>query len=644
MGALSRVGVILAGALAACSTDPTLQVIVQHPTGITIARTDITVYESSSLSCLAIEYGDVSDAALAGAQVASETVLPNAAPVGNLDGISRTDAKLIVARGYGSDGSLVTAGCAEKDTVSGADSVTIATEVAAQVSVSAVDVSRTTNLFGINVAATDATGKSLEGRPVWWRVWGPAGTVPVNATNLTTMIDGVVADAEWQPAQPTCTTNGLATVTPVPPSTVGGFAFQPRVKWATTTVPLISAFTTPELAGTGFASAGSIPPTAPAISRPCAIGRDATGSVVVCLVAALSGTTVTGVAASIYDVKVATSGAPSITLRGVAATWAAPPFPVSIASFPNGSNIDVLTIDAAGGVKAVLGTTTGSSCSGAGCSSLVLDDAVLAPACASDPARWVIHDSAAVLTQNQIKLLPASGGTLGTFQVGATTSVAINAAGCTLEVEPSTGTSSLVQAIALNVVKNANVSRIYLHCAANETCETVDAPLSGTVIGFTSGSGSQMVITDVDATGVLVKKEIVFHGAAVDELIEVSRVPAAAIPTRISVGQFDNDHLADLIWTGGKANDTIELAYARSINGQPLEALSAALRSNTSPAVVDDMLVGDLNGDGFDDIVIEHHEAVLVGTSTGFTYRFTVLPAGVPSGTGTPDNDATCAP
>ena len=51
--------------LAACSTDPTLAVTVAHPVGLSVATTNVTVYESATLHCEDIEFARLDEAHMA---------------------------------------------------------------------------------------------------------------------------------------------------------------------------------------------------------------------------------------------------------------------------------------------------------------------------------------------------------------------------------------------------------------------------------------------------------------------------------------------------------------------------------------------------------------------------------------------------
>src|SRR2546430_5198727 len=93
------VALAVAFVAAACASDPTLHVTVTNPQGLPIVSTTITVYESDSLRCEDVEFSRLTDAELGAAAVTAETIDATGNTTGALSGISRTDHKVIVARG-----------------------------------------------------------------------------------------------------------------------------------------------------------------------------------------------------------------------------------------------------------------------------------------------------------------------------------------------------------------------------------------------------------------------------------------------------------------------------------------------------------------------------------------------------------------
>jgi len=214
--------------LASCTPDASLRVNVQHDPDYKslVDRTEVSIYVSPDITCDSIELGDVTDDQLLGARVAF------AAEGAPLEGIPRVDPKLVVARGYTTEGLLVTAGCATYGEVSGDQTVTVSTVAAATVAVNLAN----DKMAGLIITTTDARNDSIDGRQVLWRVYAPAGTTP--AGTVKTVSDGV-----WEPTHPTCTTDGDATIHPALPTLPSGYALKLRVSWATKPPPLLSAFT-----------------------------------------------------------------------------------------------------------------------------------------------------------------------------------------------------------------------------------------------------------------------------------------------------------------------------------------------------------------------------------------------------------------
>src|SRR6476646_9987 len=106
--------------LAACTDDPTLHVAVTNPTGLPIATTTVTDYESPTLHCEDVEFARLTQDQLAAVAIATETIAADGKTTGALTGISRADRKVIVARALDATGSLLAAGCAEQGVVDGA--------------------------------------------------------------------------------------------------------------------------------------------------------------------------------------------------------------------------------------------------------------------------------------------------------------------------------------------------------------------------------------------------------------------------------------------------------------------------------------------------------------------------------------------
>jgi hypothetical protein len=155
----------------------------------------------------------------------------------------------------------------------------------------------------------------------------------------------------------------------------------------------------------------------------------------------------------------------------------------------------------------------------------------------------------------------------------------------------------------------------------------LDTPLTrGAGVGFTAGTEPRIVLTTVDATGVVLVSDVF---SSTDNTIERARMSAASIPDHIVVGQVDTDTDSDLFWdiTTRAGATNFEIAYGRKVGANNLEALSA-----TENADVSDLEIGDLTGDGLDDLVIV--------TASGVS----IIPMGVPIPAPAPNTDATCMP
>ncbi len=569
-------------ALAACSSDPVLHVTVTHPTGVAIASTTVSVYESKQFACQDIEYGDVDDVSLQAALVASETIGAQGT-TGALTGLSRTDPKLVVARGFDASGGLLAAGCAEQGVVSGDAQLAITTELAAVVSYAIADPTGMTDLYGIATTVTDPSGKALDGRQVWWRVYGPAGTAAqTSPTMLTGLSDGI-----WEPAQPSCTTKGLATIHPVPPDQIGGYAIELRVAWAVDPPQYFSSFTRIDPSLTTLA----VPTNS---TRFCARHVTSGGPRLTCL------DNPTGSQPIAYDFTVSqANGTATLSAKAMTGSQNVP-----------ADALDVFGIDnASGGHDVYAATTHCAVASAAGvqpmdinpyCPLQAADDIMLVPACGSEPARLLFHIPMA--GTDVVRAVDPTGGAPSDLGIPLKGNVSFNAAGCVSELDPVTGQMMQRQVIVLdNSVAGVTVGTHALYACAT-TCADINLPLAGAGVGFTTGTEQRMVAAAIDATGVVLSQLVLLRdpSGAADRLVERTRQPAASVPISIAVGNFDGDGVQDLVWdVGGRRGTAFEVAYARMVNGQPLSALSGAFT-----AQIASLEVGDVTGDGKDDLVV----------------------------------------
>ena len=587
--------------LAACSSDPTLAVTVVHPVGLSVATSSVSVYESSTLHCEDIEFARLDPAGLE-AVLTSEADLDATGSSGTLTGISRIGNKVIVARGFDTNQMLVSAGCAEKGEVRGDDSVTVTTLIAAIVSVRPPSDLLPNDTV---VTLTDAGGRALpDQRPITWTVYGPAGSTAANPSNITEVSNGT-----WEPKLPSCADQTAFKIHPNPPSILGGYAVQVRVAWAADQPP---AYTS--LASTAFKPIAGIATLATTARRACAIRIAGTARSLVCvdtndMAHEYSITVTNGQAAALAK------GSPVTALPALAGTQHAIAL-VSVAGA--GTDRDVYSVTDRGAIVplyAAPAITSTPQCVGTPCT-----DAMFVPACGGIAAKLLIGSALGTVHQ-----IDTRGGNTSSFDLPGLLEARLDNAGCVTSLQ-QTGAPALGQLASVHAGNSPFAETTLINCSTG-TCTPVAIELTrGASVGFTGGSEPRIVFTTVDATGVVLVSEVFSPGTLP---IERARMPAAAIPDHLIAGQLDTDMDPDLFWDIGARNGTanFEIAYARQVGNTNLEALSAPASVD-----VDDLELGDLDGDGLEEIV-----AVL---STGVA----IVPIGVAIPAPTPNADATCMP
>jgi hypothetical protein len=585
---------VAVGLVAACSGDPELHVTVTHPPGLAIASTTVTDYESASLSCEDIEFQRQTSEELAAVEIASETILASGSTSGGLHGISRTANKVIVARGFDATTQLIAIGCAQHGVVSGNAEVAIATFAAATASIGLPDAQQP-DQTQVLVTATDPSGMLLDGRPVSWTVYGPAGATPAITANATAAGDGV-----WQATMPTCTRAGVAKVHPIPAGVIGGYEVQMRVAWARELPPTYSALD----AGTPQALVWKPPAGS---RRYCAVRVSGVTRRLDCLED-------TGTAIVARELAASVAGG-VVTLTPVDTQVV--PEAVALISVPDGSDRDVFAVTQRGRLIGVFPSASSATpdnstpvCSPVTCTTPV-DDAVVVPACDAAPGRIVMHLSGAVAANAQVVMMNALGGGKTTLPVSlgvGETDIDLDNAGCVSALAAAANqVISLHQGARLAGQLLPTTTRIYYDCVGG-TCSSSPL-LAGAGTGFTGGSEPRIVITSLDATGVVLL-QAVFAGAsaAQRQLVERARYPALSAPDRMVVGQYDTDSKTDMLWsvTNRRNNATsLEIAYARLIGALPLEAVSKGATYAVDDLISDD-IAGEtpgVDGDGHDDLV-----------------------------------------
>ena len=616
--------------LAACSSDPTLSITVDHPAALVISSTEIAVYQSATLTCENIEFGDLDASQLAAIQVAEETISPPDPNTGSLDGLSREDHKVIVARGFNAD-ALVSIGCAEQDAVSGNVQITIATNLAATVSIAPIDPgSGAADSLGRYVTTIDANGDSIDQRAVTWTVYGPAGTTSASGGDaVTSTIDGQVMDGVWQPTEQTLTCNGIATIHPVPPSTVAGYAVQVRVAWAAQSLPLYTAITP-------FSHPMPTTLSPPAnVTRFCAVGRTGTTWMLGCIEIDAGNPTLDDL--NLYGVGAdgtvtAAPGNPVATLPGTIPNATRPIAALAIPT--TGTDIDLYVVDTNGLATKLLGKSNVTGCSKAlACNGYTFDDAIVLPPCGTSPAQIVFHGSGYAVYS-----MATTDNTVTQALPGTVGNNVLDGGGCATRIDPSMGSTSVDPVFEIDFVTallQPTTSRAYYPCTGTGLCSVL-LPVAGATLGFTGSDNPEMIVTNVTAAGAELDTSLIATIDNKDELLTLASEPALTAPDKIAVGQFDTDQAADAIWGMKlKAGTLLELSYARTVLGQPLETLASA----ALPIDLVDLATADINSDGIDDVIVLGTE-----TNSGTPPKGAVLaiPIGVPAANGALMTDAQC--
>jgi len=595
-----RSAVLLVIGLSACGDDLSLVVDVEHR--IPVERTVISVYESDSLDCTKIELGDVDATALAAALVAEE-IHDAGGVTGSLDGVSRTERKYIVARGFDGGGTPLTAGCATKDEVTGKDHVAVYADEALTVSAileppTAAD---PTYRFAVIASAPDGGPPAVK-RQISWEVYGPDGTQPIRGdlADLVPPEPNQPPQSDWMPRQPACTNaNGITRIHPVPPHHIGGFATRIRASWAANALPLQSS-----LSRVDPSAVANLHP-ASSVTRPCAVKVSGGEHRLVCL-------DTQGATNVARELEISASAGRGMAMQTNVVTLTGAP--IAVISVPSGANRDVYFVAGDGSLVPLFagGAPTLTACLGC-----TVSDAVYAPACADDPEAKVYLQTGptqlrtfALATKDRAAVLGFAP--TGDSIVGTLDSIDLDQAGCVTQVVPRLGNKQR-QAVTFSATSTVDLGGMpvsipsvhgFYSCGALN-CSKLDFPAgeAGTSFVSVDATDNRIIGASGDASGVVVSSWVVIPdpaGGGVHRLIERDRVPAASIPNRIVAGKLDDDAGYDMVWDfGTKRGNTLELAYSRMAGGQRLEAVSGS-----SLLSVSDLQIDDISNDGFPDLIL----------------------------------------
>ncbi|MBL0219955.1 MAG: hypothetical protein IPQ07_39575 [Myxococcales bacterium] len=583
-----RLAVLLVLCASACGDNLSVVVDVTHPSPV--AKTVISVYESDAVDCTKIEFGDIGAATLAATLVAEETHLADGTVTGDLDGLSRTADKSIVARGYDANDELVTAGCTTKGVVHGRDHVAVDTVPAMIISA----VADSGDPYTITVLATKPDGALLTKREVSWQVYAPIGTAPLNASLATvTGESGVAADQErlYQRQRGGEAASGSAVA-------------DRRLRDASPR--LVGCEHTPVRDGDLEADVTvqyplRLPST---VKHACAVKIAGGGSIrrLICI-------DTEGVSTPVARELMITvgNGRGAFTMMGTA-TLTTPPVGVFAKPATTPGDQDVYMVDTSGDQKPLFGAPSVMPTACAACVNVV-SDFLFAPACSppDNEAKLYLQEPGG------LRMMSAAGGLttpLAQFIDSASLNFRLKSAGCVSQMTPqATKLDRQVAVLDVAVSTTLTVTRAFYNCDLLG-CNKLLLPVGAGGVGFaTSMTGERrMVGPSIDATGLVMSSWIIrplFDTATrIDQLLERDRLPAAQAPHELVIGKLDDDDGYDLAWDiDGRTMTTLDLAYSRMAGDQRLEVI-APLANVT----VEDLQLEDLSGD-------QHPELIIIGTS-----------------------------
>ena len=573
-------GVLL---VAACSSDPSLDVSVHHPAGYAVTQTVVTVYFGDDISCSAIEYGDRTDAELAA--IAADEV--DVTSGGRVE-VSRLGGKSLVARGYDAQHRFVTAGCKDAGEITAGTKLTIDTQPTAIVAIDPGQAELPFSQRTIVVNLSDSNGVPLDGN-VSWLLTGPAGA-PVQ-----------------QPSAGVATKAGNARIHVDDLGTPGPEGLRIRVPWATAPLPLVTGFdvshmTTLSLGG-GNPTLGGHPS--------CDIrGHAGKLPTLVCL-----------------DQANAVGHRDVVEIAWQTDHYAVTPLPALPATI---NNQFALFVDHDGSadepvyVLSETGTGNWYKLGAAGSGTTVVFDSALqnvvyVPSCqANSMMPFVAVETGSAIQSGVLDKL-AFYSVTGTL-VTAPQSGEVFSGGCVYDVDKTEHQAFFGLGPNPNLVITDDPGLILT------TAGPAQAPISPTKL---TGSGfvaveSQGVLekrfagTRLQAAGTVVVESVLAAESAVAsgngtfKLVERTEVDAAAPPGKIIGGKLDQDGDTDLMWdmAAGARRRLFQVSLAEQVSGEPLTAITGGTMGSTTVSV--DFVAGDLNGRHTDELVLFSSSAVMI--------------------------------
>jgi len=564
-------------ALAGCS-DPTLSVTVDLPDGYRshVRSVALADYESDSLDCDAIAFGDVSPEELDGALATQVEAAPGASAA--LTGVSRLDRKVLVARGLDDSGAEVVAGCATLGPIDGDTSVTIDTEPVAIATIEQGALDKPLDAQTVTVRVTDVLGATLGGRAVAWRVFGPKGEpggVPGDPSCPLAGVDGCATTAA----------GGNVVVAATQPAPPGPALTQVRVEWAADQPPLVASFRPPAAASYCLKSLAAAPGS-------CTAYRAAGGNQVACLARRLGGT-----------IEVRHYGWDGAGIAQVGPTPA-----VADAFFlyaaPGQTTDQPIAITTAGDF---VDATTGMVIRTADFGGKTPVTAALVPGCGGADPLVVVE------------LKAATGGALADFGIFSTGGVALSSflpgsgagrdlellgAGCVSDVG-SVATQYQMVVFSETRGDGSVVTTAWAGCPQQGGCTPVWSAAGS--IGFVTRPGGEARIASgqIGISGAIVTEWLIDPSAGPDkQLVSPITHDAISVPQEIASGDLDGDGDPDRLWLFESINplrssSRVQVELAADAAGTAITGVSPELRPGASGVVVT-----RLDDDATDDVVL----------------------------------------
>ncbi|HET7502909.1 MAG TPA: hypothetical protein VFK02_17940 [Kofleriaceae bacterium] len=564
-------GLVLA--LAACSGDPSLDVSVHHPAGYDVSRTRVTVYFGGDVSCNEIAYGDRTDAELAAITVDEVDVTHG----GHIE-VSRLGGKSIVARGYDAGDRFVTAGCVDLGEVAGDLHRTIETQPTAVVAIDPGQPERPFSERMILITMADIHGVPIEGT-VSWLLTGPAGA-PIQ-----------------QPSAGVATRSGEARIHVDDLGTPGPEGLRIRVPWAIAPLPLVTGFD---------------------LSRATTIPLDAGGSG---LLPGHPSCDVRGHAGKLPTLVCLTP--PVLGHRdALEIAWQTDHYGTRSIAIPGAiDNQFALFVDHDGSadepVWVISADATGvgnwyrleAQDSGTAVKfQSAVQNVVYVPQCRENSAMPLVGvetGAGTVGVLDKVAFFTATGS-----QISAPVDGEVLTGGCMDDVDAK-------EHQAVVVSGSGGDAALVLVTLAGQMQPIPGTKLTGS--GFVSAQ-TQGVIekrlagTRLQASGTVVFEAVLAAAGASYKLVERTEVEAAAPPNKIVGGRLDQDDGTDLMWDMSAVRRRLfQVALSEQVGGAPLTAITSGPSATpTTSAATADFLVGDLDGQSTDEIIVFTDSAVTI--------------------------------